>query len=296
MSTYKIYRYARSIVNFLYVMLRGKLSFGNEKYTVNGIFINRLLLRYTQETRKDAVYEASLESKQGIFIDVGANVGQTMIKVLSMDKDRAYLGFEPQIDCCSYIEGFIKQNGLQGHLILPFGLSNKNGFVELLKRSCDGDGSASVIKGFRPDDFYKTKQYIYVVQGDDIIRELKLPQISIVKIDVEGSELEVVEGLHETLKQFSPVVIFEVLNHYLAATKQQLDEATISFREKRLAVLENTLRNLGYSIYNIQSSDRIVEVTQIQPRISSDLSITDYLAIHEKDKGLFLNSYKGSVM
>jgi FkbM family methyltransferase len=237
-----------------------------------------------------------LKSKQGVFIDIGANVGQTLIKVLSMDKDRAYLGFEPQIDCCSYIEDFVRQNGLQGHLILPVGLSNKNGFVELLKRSCAGDGSASVIKGFRPDDFYKIKQYIYVMQGDDIIRELKPSQISVIKIDVEGSELEVVQGLHETLKKFSPFVIFEVLNHYLAATKQQLNQETISFREQRLTVLENTLRNLGYSIYNIQSSDKIVEVSQIKPKVTSDLSITDYLAIHEKDKKLFLNRYKGSVM
>lgn len=296
MSTGRIDRYARSIVNFLYIALRGKLSLGNDKYVVTGIHINRLLLKYSQETRKDAVYEACLKSQQGIFIDVGANVGQTMMKVLSMDKHRAYLGFEPQIDCCSYIENFIIQNGLQEHLILPFGLSNKNGFVELLKRNCGGDGSASVIKGFRPDDFYKIKQYIYVMQGDDIIRELKPSQISAIKIDVEGSELEVVQGFDETLKKFSPFVIFEVLNHYLAATKQQLDDQTISFREQRLAVLEDTLRNLGYSIYNIQSSDRIVEVPQIQPKVTSDLSITDYLAVHEKGKKIFLNCYKGSVI
>ena len=37
------------------------------------------------------------------FIDVGINIGQTLIKVKSVDKNIPYTGFEPNINCVNYV-------------------------------------------------------------------------------------------------------------------------------------------------------------------------------------------------
>ncbi len=84
-------------------------------YRTKVFFINRLALHEEHEPWMDAAYSAALNSKKGIFIDVGANTGQTLLKVLSFDRDREYLGFEPQLDCCYFIEKFIKENNLHTH-------------------------------------------------------------------------------------------------------------------------------------------------------------------------------------
>ena len=39
-----------------------------------------------------------LEQRRGLFIDVGANVGQTLLDYLSCSPRHGYLGFEPSIE------------------------------------------------------------------------------------------------------------------------------------------------------------------------------------------------------
>src|SRR5690348_13368483 len=40
-----------------------------------------------------------LPYNKGSFVDVGANLGQTMIKVKALDSARKYIGFEPNPTC-----------------------------------------------------------------------------------------------------------------------------------------------------------------------------------------------------
>jgi hypothetical protein len=51
--------------------------------------------------------------------------------------------------------------------------------------------------------------FLEVRRGDDIVRELALNELHFVKTDVEGFEVEVLNGLRETLARFRPMVFFE---------------------------------------------------------------------------------------
>ena len=165
--------------------------------------------------------------------------------------------------------------------------------MQLLKRYDNADATASTIDGFRPDDFYTAKQTIYVVKGDDVISQMNLENIAVIKIDVEGGELEVIEGIQRVLRDNTPFVFFEVLNHYLAVTGQKLDEDTIKFRENRNQKMENILRDIGYKIFNILPNSNIVEISKIQPIVSNDLKITDYVAVYRDYIDIFLQNFKG---
>lgn len=264
------------------------MTLGGRRYRSRTLVLGRAPQTNDHETWMDAVYSAALRTKSGVFIDVGANIGQTLVKILSIDADRGYLGFEPQLDCSFFVESFIRDNDLRHHSVLPVGLSNRNDVVQLLKRSADADTTASTIRGFRPDGFYSSRQPIYVARGDDVILGLDPPEIAVIKIDVEGGELEVVEGLVGTIDAYRPFVFFEVLNHFLVATGADLDPTTIEFREERNKNLEKILREKRYSIFNILPDNRVTEIAEIRPTRSDDLRITDYVAVPDEAKAAFL--------
>ncbi|MFC6923584.1 FkbM family methyltransferase [Microbulbifer taiwanensis] len=269
---------------------------GDGQYRAKSFFVNRLSLDNEHEAWLDVAYKAALESKQGVFVDVGANRGQTLGKLLSFDQNREYIGFEPQLDCCYFISEFIKENRLSTHTLLPVGLSNHSAVLQLLKRSSNVDSTASTIEGFRPADFYTGRQSIYVAKGDDVFSQMDLSDISIVKIDVEGGELEVIEGLQQVLRDHKPFVFFEVLNHFLVVTGQKLDEDTIKFRTGRNQQMENLLREKGYRIFNILPDNKITEIARIEPKVSNDLRITDYVAVHHECFSRFVENYKGKII
>lgn len=236
----------------------------------------------------DNVLKAILRYKSGVVIDVGANMGQTLVRVLSIDRHRDYVGFEPNVMCCFYVEHFIRMNYLSNCWILPVGLSNKFGAVKLLTR--EGDTSTgSIVEGFRPSAFYSNSQYVYVAQGDVVISDLGLSSISVIKIDVEGGELEVLKGLRNTIARYKPFVIFEVLPHYLAITKESLDMKTVEFRTKRIRQIEEFFKGEGYSIFQIQPDRVLKKLSRIDPEETPDLSKSDYLAIPSNEENEFLN-------
>ncbi len=51
---------------------------------------------------------------------------------------------------------------------------------------------------------------------DDVVREFGLPRVDLVKIDTEGAEIEVLQGMQDTLKKYNPKMIVEVWNKNLS--------------------------------------------------------------------------------
>ena len=280
-------------------LLRSKqIKLGDFEYRLRGLFINELALRKgieTVEPALDAVYQAALRSKPGVFVDVGANIGQTLFKILSIDRRREYVGFEPQVACCFVVQRFIVENELKSHTILPLGLSDCNQIVKLHFREGAYDSTASTVENFRPESFYSGHCYIGVRKGDEIVSELELWEISTIKIDVEGAELEVLVGLSDTIRKTQPFIIFEVLNFYLVMSGEKLDEALIRFRRERIDEMENALKRAGYDIYQVLPEPALKKVETIQPGTSADLSATNYVAIPKAQATAFFASYLGSV-
>lgn len=250
----------------------------------------------------DPVYELVLNHKKGAFIDVGVNRGQTLAKILRLDPTRRYVGFEPQSSCAYLISEFLKINGLDNHTVVSVGLSDEDAICELMYRTHGAaDGTASIAAKHRPPSFYVRSSFIPVLRGDKVIRSLRLEDIACIKIDVEGAELEVLHGLEKTIQEFMPYIVFEVLNNYLAATGEALDEETTAYRNERAKDISHFLSALGYRIYNIRS-DGFVHTDLIRPEVSHDLSITDYVAVPRdlilsitSEKTVFLADHEPSI-
>ena len=94
------------------VFLKEKIRIGSVSYTRWLLLPNLLSRTLKHEEFLDDIYMAVLKNKEGAIIDVGVNTGQTLFKMLSIDKNRSYFGFEPQSTPASCVESFLIENNI----------------------------------------------------------------------------------------------------------------------------------------------------------------------------------------
>lgn len=271
---------------YLLALLR-KVAIGERKYSIRGVCQSKLAIATIEKNHEEEtnpVLKAIFDIRKGAFIDVGANVGQTLIKLLTIDNNRQYIGFEPQVSGCFFIDQFLRDNKLNNHVIMPLGLSNRNEIVKLGLREVN-DVTASMVEEYRPEGFYSYYQYIPVIPGDDILPIFELSSISVIKIDVEGGELEVIKGLRLTIEKYMPYIFFEVLPHYLFVTQTELDKKTREFRNQRHSDMERVLRGHGYVIYQIRPNDELRRIDAIKAARRHFFNyVANYVAVPQKEE------------
>jgi hypothetical protein len=104
---------------FLSVFLKKKMQLGGDTYARRLVLPNLLSGTLSHEEYLDDTYRAVLKRKEGAIIDVGVNTGQTLYKMLSIDRNRPYFDFEPQCMTASCVESFLTGNEITDYRILP---------------------------------------------------------------------------------------------------------------------------------------------------------------------------------
>lgn len=271
----------RRMIKRIWIAIKKSVQVGGSKYSVAPCYPN-LLAEFAwseqqYEVGMDDIFRRCLQRKSGAFVDVGANIGQTLVKVIQIDRDREYIGFEPQLSGAFLIDQFLAQNKMPHHFILPIGLSDRRS-IEKLGINSSNDAAASFVSEYRPDGFYSAYIAIATMPGDDVLSALRL-RAAVIKIDVEGAELEVIRGLSRTITKDRPFLLFEVLPHFLFRTRTELDDRTKAARDRRHSEIERTMKDHGYVLKRILP-DRIEDVESIQ----ADAKLKfDYLAVPSEE-------------
>lgn len=212
------------------------------------------------------------KEKMGAFVDIGANIGQTLLKFKSVAPHMDYIGFEPNPACVCYLRELIKANHFEHSIVIPVGCFDTDTVLELLYMGASEDNSAaSMIKNYRPNNKIYDKQYVPVFSFTHLQNVLNLQNIAIIKIDVEGSELEVLHGLREILKTQRPYLLVEILPIYHDQNFVRIE------RQKKI---EQFLRELNYSMARVKKTsaerlDCLLPLGTID--IHSDLKQCDYV-------------------
>jgi FkbM family methyltransferase len=237
-----------------------RVTLGHEQFKVRGYYASRLNVSGQHEPFLGAILRRQLEARPGAFIDVGVNVGQTLMKVLGIDRDRQYVGFEPQIGCCYFVDQFLRLNGLRNAMVLPVGLSDSNRILTLYSRGQFDEmasltGKQDVTGLERPD-----ATHIQARIGDEVLQELGVEAIAAIKIDVEGAELQVLTGLKATLREKRPPVIFEVLPNFHGHERIPQPPDMRSKNQAAADALYAVLDEVGYEIFQLddESGETIV--------------------------------------
>lgn len=250
-------RYYQKIIDFLYRLKLEKLCTSQQ----------------SREAWLDNIVEKVIANKPGAFIDVGVNEGQTLLKVKSIAPDIVYVGFEPNLRCCFYANDLIALKQLRHSQIIPVGLYDRATVLKLWLRNHE-NVSASVVDGFRDPSFYTSATYVPVFDGDYLFSLLELEAISIIKIDVEGAELEVILGLRESIAKHKPYIFCEVLPPDNANNQAMRKN---SFRQERQDLLAQTLKKAGYKIYRISHQSEVIPLDQFP--LHSDPLLCEYVFV-----------------
>jgi hypothetical protein len=147
------------------------------------------------------------------------------------------------------------------------------------------DAAASIDSNYRPEGFYDHSIYVNCVQGDEIVKDMGIASVAIIKVDVEGAELEVLTGFTNTLQEHSPCIVFEVLNHFLRATNTTLPGDIVIYREQKLRKLEVFFVEHGYTVYQINFDHTLRKTIRFEPD-TTDNAPTNYVAIPESSTAL----------
>lgn len=162
-----------------------------------------------------------------IALDIGANVGNHALVMTRYCKELHL--FEPQQDIVQLLEQTKSANQISNWHIHPFGLADVETTLPLYKHLQQNNGAST----FTTDE--KSYQYCLetceVKKGDNWIKQQALAKLDFIKIDVEGYEAKVINGLRKTIQQFRPIIMLEWNNNN---TKQEFFEFNI---------FENVLQN-----------------------------------------------------
>jgi FkbM family methyltransferase len=141
------------------------------------------------------------------FYDVGANIGHHSL-FMSSHADRVFC-FEPFSVVRQEMERKLNHAMVRNATVFPVALGNRNetGIFHPPTGANQGTGTL----GDRlPDNASAESIPVQVVRGDDFFAANRLPPISLLKIDVEGYEVNALDGFRKTLWRDRPPVLMEI--------------------------------------------------------------------------------------
>ncbi len=168
-------------------------------------------------------------------LDIGANIGVFMLYLEHRARGIRVYCFEPAADTRVQLTRNIVENGLEQSVkVYDFAVTDRTGTVELKRAAVTGHRSifpSEYVSDARPE-------YVRTINLEEAIDQPGIKKIDLLKIDVEGAEIEILEGAD-------------------AAAWERIDRVTIEFhdrfrpgcRDRCVAVL----RRAGYSRIAVQT-------------------------------------------
>jgi FkbM family methyltransferase len=169
------------------------------KSIVKKVFPVTLNQRYDKQTKR--IMQIVLED-ESTFIDVGSHKGEVLELALKISKKGKHFAFEP----IPYL--FHKLNDKYGSKceVLNFGLSDQK-----KQSSFQHVTTNPAYSGIKKRTYPKEEQVETIqIQLDTLDNQLKQhDRVDMIKIDVEGAELEVLRGAKKIIEKFHPIIVFE---------------------------------------------------------------------------------------
>jgi len=138
-------------------------------------------------------------------LDVGANVGSyTLLAAKRVGSTGRVIAVEPDADNRKLLEGNIRDNHYSELVeVIPFAASNRRQCKQFFRTSRCTENS------LYPGSEVESIASVQCVPLDDLLEEQK---VDIIKLDVEGHEIEALEGMEKTIARSEPLVMFVECN------------------------------------------------------------------------------------
>jgi FkbM family methyltransferase len=181
-----------------------------------------------------------LNIEEPVIFDVGANIGTfTTWMAKYFTKGKVY-SFEPQRSVFQLLTSNIALNNLYNGYTYNFAIGKEKKILEFQEPDYFSNvdyGIFSLVEKKIPT----TEEKISVIQYDldSFVIDFKIEKVNLIKIDVEGMDLDVLNGAENTIKKFRPVIFVE----HCDTRKTIANEIEDFFKNKNyaLSIIENNI-------------------------------------------------------
>lgn len=178
----------------------------------NDAVLGQWLKKYGEWSQGENIIMSNFVSKGDIVIDIGANIGTTVLSLSKqVSSEGKVLAFEPQSLMAQCLQTNLTLNDITNVVVDSAAVSNKNGWTFL------NDATFSGIGRYGEAGISDTGTRIKTIKLD----EVEVPKCSLIKIDVESYEWEVIQGGQKFLRKHKPVLYMEAKNN-VDGTKKYL--------------------------------------------------------------------------
>ena len=181
-------------------------------------YLTQLLFWNGYKTFEYSEIFEKLSKNTSVFLDIGSNIGYYSLIAAKSNPNITAYAFEPAIGPKHYLNKNITLNNFQ-NIIKPINLalSNNTGIIDFyeveslkyknLKYNLSGEGNA----GTKTTSRNFIKNTVTATTLEQFISQENITQIDLIKIDTEGTEIDILESGKHAIQQFSPIVICETL-------------------------------------------------------------------------------------
>ncbi len=186
--------------------------------------IQRIILRSNNFFEIDVLERCRRYIPQGAtIIDAGANIGNHAVYFAKLCGAKKIFAFEPLRQTFKILERNIQLNAPEKIQCFNFALGSAEGKADLRKYSLDNLGAT--VLGVSDAGQYPVLP----------LDSFEFDALDVIKIDVEGAEVSVLEGARQTLAKFRPVIVTEILPE----TNQVSDEKLKALNYRRVDALSD---------------------------------------------------------
>lgn len=229
-------------LKFIFIkFIRGKIqylfkSFGLKIVHFNDIYID--------------IKELIKTNKKLIIIDIGAFTGNSVYEFNEIIKDSTIYSFEPSRK--NFIKLKENTDKIPNSLIFNKAISNKNQNIFFYENSWGPTSSTKELSQNNSKKYYDNKfKYLgknktdnkYKIESikiDTFLRNSKIKEVDILKIDTQGNEYEVLLGATNTLKEkkIKFIIVEFIIDGYYKSNSS-------------LGKIDNLLTSNGFELYGI---------------------------------------------
>ena len=149
-------------------------------------------------------------------IDAGANVGLITVPLaLAVGRTGHVLAFEPAPETVARLRENLRRNGLENVTVVEAALGAERGAATLVLGEDSAYNSTALTSPAGGRE-------VRVERLDDVWEEAGRPDVSVLKVDVEGAELDVLAGAAELVRSSRPAVLVEAAEPQRAEAVTQL--------------------------------------------------------------------------
>lgn len=186
-------------------------------------------------------------------LDIGAHIGYyTLMAAKRVGKKGKVYAFEPNKDNCALLTQNVKLNGFKNVVLVNKAVSKTSGRVKFfLSRVSTGMHSLVDI-----DNDSDNNIEVEAVSLNDFFGK-KIPNVSTIKMDIEGGEYTALEGMDRLLKKNKHMTILTEFSPY-----------SIIKAEKSPRGFLNLLMSYGFKLYSIEESSKKLVLIKVQKFIA----------------------------